>query len=114
MLKEAGLDYDTWLNTKACTIRMTKAYYNGSFLDTPVLRLAFSRAIRFEPIHEKTDTCPRRIHNARPGKEDSQPPEGKSPSKGRYAKGKVGRTPFHFDFSFYDCPLFYIKYVKEE
>ena len=117
VLKEAGLDYDTWMNTDACTISDDKGLLLWIvFRHSTASAIIFADKTIFQPIHEKFEECLWRIRNARPGKgkgkEDSQPPEGKGQSKGRNAKGKVGRAAFDFDFD-YRRP-FYIKYVKVE
>ena len=117
VLKEAGLDHDTWMNTDACTISDDKGLLLWIvFRHSTASAIIFADKTIFQPIHDKFEECLWRLCNSRPGKgkgkEDSQPPEGKGQSKGRNAKGKVGRAAFDFDFDY--CRPFYIKYVKVE
>lgn len=117
VLKEVGLDYDTWMNTDACTISDDKGLLLWIvFRHSTASAIIFADKTIFQPIHDKFEECLWRLRNTRPGKgkgkDDNQSPEGKGQSKGRNAKGKVGRAAFDFDFD-YRRP-FYIKYVKVE
>ena len=91
VLKEEGLDYDTWMDADTCTISDDKGLLlEIVFRHSTASAIIFADKTIFQPIHDKFEERLWKIRNARPGKgkgkEDYKSPEGKGQMKGRNAQ----------------------------
>lgn len=116
VLKEHGLDEDTWMNTDANTIADDKGTLLWIvFRHSTASAIVFADKTVYKEIYENFEDCLHKIRKRTPtgqkGKTgDNENNDGKGKGKGKHMKGKAAKASFDFGYD-YQRPYF-IKYVK--